>query len=313
MKTSKILILSLATLLMAISFNACEKDLNYSDAEITLEEKSAMITESSEIIDDDALANEILDIQTEPANAINDMVRYEYNKRNLLVKMHYVKHPDLITPTSAQAGRIIKTDEFFYDKNRLTGLTRVFHIPVVSTDVAPPTIKKQYLYDRSGRLTDIISKITHGQSVKIRHELLRYNNAGQMVKKVFRGEEISLLYEYDRSGKLVKVSEYFKRQLRMITMFGYSDNGNVIWKNMFRPATTDAAIDRFYRGIIKYEYDSNRNPFLTIKLPYGSLFESMDEISNNNYTRIATPWREIRYKYEYSLITGFPVARYTGK
>ena len=313
MKTTKILISGLATLIMAIGFNACEKDLNYSDAEISIEEKSAELTDSSVIIDDNALANKMLDIQTEPANAINDMVRYEYNTRNLLVKMHYIKNPAIITPTNAQASRIIKTDEFFYDKNRITGLTRVFHVPTVTANVAPPTINKRYMYDRSGRLTDIISKITNGQSARIRHEILRYNNAGQMVKKVVRGEEISYLYEYDRSGKLVKVSEYFKRQLRKITMFGYSANGNVIWKKIFRPVTTDAANDRFSRGIIKYEYDSNRNPFLMIKLPYGSLFESMDELSNNNYTTIATPWREIRYKYQYSLITGFPVARYTGK
>lgn len=84
-----------------------------------------------------------------------------------------------------------------------------------------------------------------------------------------------------------------------------------MYKQILRPIATAASVTDFGRGIIKYEYEPVPNPFKWMKVPYGTLFKSMDELSNYNYIRIATPLREVRFKYRYSPLTGFPLVRYT--
>jgi hypothetical protein len=134
-----------------------------------------------------------------------------------------------------------------------------------------------------------------------------------MVKKSVDGLYITYSYEYDKNGNLVRESEYYRNLLRKITLFFYTPEGNVMYKQFLRPLPTLSTTADFQGGIIKYEYEPGPNPFKWMKVPYGTLFESMDELSNYNYIRVATPWKEVRYKYEYSMLTGFPMVRYTVK
>jgi len=241
-----------------------------------------------------------------------DLVKYEY-QRNQLVKMNYYRSAPAISTAAEQSTRLYKTDEFFYDKERLTGLSRVYHMAAWDGAARPPSIKKRFVYDRSGKLTDIYIKMVRGQSVITKHEILRYNNAGQMVRKLVKGEDIIFTYRYDKNGRLVAEFKYIQRRLQMVTSFFYTPEDNVSHKIFYRPHPTTSNEQSFRRYIVKYDYEASPNPFNWMKLPYGTLFPSMDELSNNNYILIATPGKETKFKYEYSMLTGFPLVRYTIK
>jgi hypothetical protein len=292
---------------------ACEKNEIIPEMEVDAEAKSATLSDQSKITNDDALALEIMNQQVEPVSALNDLVKYEYSGTRPAVLNYYKRLVNTATD-AARAFALVQTDKFTYDKsNRLTSLARViFNIPTTTANAQPTTLKK-YVYDRSGRISEIFITKSDGSSQSVRHEFLKYNSAGQLAKKAVEGLNTFFYYEYDRSGNLVRETEYFNNLVRKITLFFYTPEGNVMYKRFLRPLPTASVMDVYQEGIVKFEYEPGPNPFKWLKVPYGTLFESMDELSNHNYIRVATPLKETWYKYEYSMLTGFPMVRYTVK
>jgi hypothetical protein len=304
----------LALFFILVMMAGCEKNELIPEQESDAEAKSATLTDQSKITSDDALALEMLNLQIEPVSAVNDLVKYEYFG-TLPAKLNYFKRPVNPTTDAASAFVLVQTDKFTYDKsNRLTALARVFYNITTSNAVVLPSILKKYVYDRSGRISEIITSKSDGTTeIIVRHEFLSYNSAGQLGKKAVKGLNNIFYYEYDKSGNLVRETEFFNNLVKRITLFFYTPEGNVMYKRFLRPNLTAANVTDFLEGIVKYEYEPGPNPFKWMKVPFGTLFESMDELSNHNYIRVATPSQEVRYKYEYSMLTGFPMVRYTVK
>jgi len=292
----------------------CEKNEVIPEMEVEAEAKSATLTDQSKITNDDAFSLEMMNLQVEPVSAVNDLVKYEYSGTRPAVLNYYKR---LVKPATDAVNPfvLVQTDKFTFDKsNRLTALARVFYNITTSAAKVQPAILKKYVYDRSGRISEIITTKSDGTSESIvRHEYLSYNSAGQLGKKAVKGLNNLLYYEYDKSGNLVRETEYFNNLVKKITLFFYTPEGNVMYKQFLRPLPTASIMDVYKGGIVKYEYEPGPNPFKWLKVPYGTLFESMDELSNHNYIRVATPSKEVWYKYEYSMLTGFPMVRYTVK
>jgi hypothetical protein len=303
-----------AAFFLLIMMAGCEKNEIVPEMEVEAEAKSATLTDQSKITNDDALALEMMNLQIEPVSTVNDLVKYEYSG-TLPAKLNYFIRPVKPTTDAASALVLVQTDKFTYDKsNRLTALARVFYNITTSAAIAQPSILKKYVYDRSGRISEIITSKSDGTNESIvRHEFLSYNSAGQLGKKAVKGLNNIFYYEYDKSGNLVRETEFFNNLVIRITLFFYTPEGNVMYKRFLRPNLTVSNTADFQEGIIKYEYEPGPNPFKWLKVPYGTLFESMDELSNHNYIRVATPRKEVWYKYEYSMLTGFPMVRYTVK
>jgi hypothetical protein len=301
----------LSAFFLLVVMAACEKDEMIPGPEVNDEAKSATLTDQSKITNDDALALEMMNLQIEPVSAVNDLVKYEYHGTRP-AKLNYYKRPVNTTTDAVSALKLVQTDEFTYDKNeRLSSLSRVNYNVTTAAVKVSPTILKKYVFDRSGRISEIFITKSDVSSNSMRHEYLKYNEAGQMVKKSVEGLDISFSYEYDKNGDLVRELEYHRNLVTKITLFFYTPEGNVMYKQFLWPLSAVSNTTDFRGGIVKYEYEPGPNPFKWMKVPYGTLFESMDELSNHNYIRIATPWKEVRYKYEYSMLTGFPLVRYT--
>ncbi len=328
MKRLKILARIVTLFFLFGCFNACEKDEvlqsdnDPAENELTATDELAVTDElallealdlrsiSADISDDPLMAEELTSVDAISISMPGELVKYEY-QRNRLVKMHYYRSVPAISTAAEQATRQYKTDEFFYANERLAGISRVFHMAAWDNAGRPPSIKKRFEYDRSGRLTDIYIKMVRGQSVITRHEILNYNNADQMVRKIIKGEDMFFTYRYDKNGRLVAEFKYSQKRLQQVTRFFYTEEDNVSHKVFYRPLPNTSSERISRRFIVKYDYEPGPNPFNWMKLPFGTLFPSMDEISNNNYIKIATPAKEVTFKYEYSLLTGFPVVRYT--
>jgi len=309
----------LAAFIILVGIVGCEKTELIPEVEPEpvpeTEEKSGELTELSKITNDDAIALEALVEETEPVSRVNDVVKYEY-RHNKLVAMNYYKRVNTPVTNVANATVLVRTDKFEYNSNnRIAGVKRTFHntLTTSAAEFVPTSITKKFRYNKLGQISEIIIHKRRGQVVQIRHEFLKYNNMGWMVKKAIRGQNIIFKYEYDRSGNLIRESKYHYNRLKRIIRFYYTAEGNVMYKQILRPILTAASVTDFNGGIIKYEYEPGRNPFKAMRVPYGTLFRSMDELSNHNYIRIATPNREVKFKYRYSLLTGFPLARYTVK
>ncbi|MFO7658738.1 MAG: hypothetical protein R6W78_16885 [Bacteroidales bacterium] len=305
MKKLQMTTLMAAIALFAFMAASCEKE----NVEMTGPDslKSSYSAGDTVFIDDPGLATDLFSNNGEPEQSIYAFTKYDYDHGGKLIKMNYFKNP--VTDNVSNTDRPFMVDEFIYENNRLGVMLRQYY-NMEGLDVVT-TIRKTLTYDRSGRLVEIITEKTNGQSVSRKHEVLAYDEIGNMVKKVVMGEGISYFYEYDKSRRLIRMTEYNKPgNIHFVCHFTYDNRDNILYKKFYFPVVSNDGENIVKRYIVKFDYDDHPSPYKKMRLPYLTLHEETDLLSNNNYTRIATPDKEVLFKYEYNL-EKFPAVRYT--
>jgi hypothetical protein len=305
MKKLQMTTLLTATAIVAFMAVSCEKE--NTDLDVPDNLKSGISAADTVFIDNHDLAPELFSNNSESISSIYAFTRYEYDREGRLIKMYYFKNP--VTDHTGHNAHPFMADEFIYENNRLAVMLRQYFNSTIVDVVA--TIRKSLIYDRSGRLVEIITEKTNSQSISRKHEILYYDEMDNMVKKVVLGEGISYYYEYDKSRRLIRMTELNRDgKINFVCLIAYGNSDNILYQKYYYPVISDEGENIFKRYIVKYDYDTNPNPYKKMKLPYLSLFDETDLLSNNNFTKIATPDKEVLFKYEYSP-EGYPAVRHT--
>ncbi|MBN2612588.1 MAG: hypothetical protein JXB00_13615 [Bacteroidales bacterium] len=240
--------------------------------------------------------------------ANHETLKYSYDKNGRLAWIfYYVNTADELAASNSQVVPAM-TDRFEYNTNgRLALLLRSSHNSATDN----PVIRKSYIYDRSGKLVQIItekSELSVSNTDHLQIEQLFYTNTGLLYRKDVKTPDGKhyFLYKHDENNRL-KIEALFTPEgaAKYYCVFNYDAYDNVAWKEYFYPNSTTDAVSGW---IEKFEYDRNPNPYKDMKLPVSSLFENMDVISGNNFTMIANPIKTVYFRYKYE-INGYPILR----
>jgi len=249
-----------------------------------------------------------------------DYLNYQYDRYGRLSSIRYIRRNTITPATSADLAskNVYMVDRFVYNSmGRLSELSR-FN-PAISTVNTSLMTVKNYRYNNNGQLVLIMTRRPFSPNAWTRIESLYYDRSGNMVKKVVKEpyrKTFYFNYEYDKSNRPVRITVYRDElsSLRFVCCLYYDPDENIERMEFFYPSRPASAVDDVIRKwVVYYKYDEYYNPFRDLKLPTGSLFEWMDQVSPSNVAAISfdngTADKVIYYRYRYNNL-GYPVVRY---